>query len=160
MGESAALRRATGYQSSGARVERRQRRTRRRHTSSKWLWITKVKLRMYVPSWRTCLRWLEVLSWTGGRPQKGEGLWATQYTGVWYPLRKRPGAKQRPKATKEWTRGTVEPANGSPGNGRRRPGRMPRRGGWLKKRTPHCNGEDMGECLRHSLKPTAGWPLT
>jgi hypothetical protein len=36
---------------------------------------------------------------TGGRPQNGEGLWATQYTGVWYPLRKRPGAKQRPNAT-------------------------------------------------------------
>jgi hypothetical protein len=62
MGESAALRRAIGSQSSGARVERRQRRARRRHTSSEWLWITKMKLRMYVSSWRTCLRWLEALS--------------------------------------------------------------------------------------------------
>jgi len=37
MGESAALRRAIGHQSSGARAERRQRRARRRHTSSRWL---------------------------------------------------------------------------------------------------------------------------
>jgi len=49
------------HQSSEARVERRQLRTRRSHTSSKWLWITKVKVCMYVPSWRTCLRWLEDL---------------------------------------------------------------------------------------------------
>jgi hypothetical protein len=57
-----------------ARVERRQFRAKRSHTSNRWLWITKVKLRMYVPSWTTCLRWLQVLSWTGGRPQNGEGL--------------------------------------------------------------------------------------
>jgi hypothetical protein len=45
MGESAALWRETGYQSSEARVERHQRRARRRHTSSKWLWIAEAKLR-------------------------------------------------------------------------------------------------------------------
>jgi hypothetical protein len=49
--------------------------------------------------------------------QKGGGLWATQYTGVWYPLRKRPGAKQRPNATQNgraerWNPPTALPATG------------------------------------------------
>jgi hypothetical protein len=57
-----------------------------------------------------------------------------------------PVQSTHPNATKEWTRGTVEPANGSLSDERRRPGRMPRRGGWLKKPMPHCNGEDTGEC--------------
>jgi hypothetical protein len=34
-----------------------------------------------------------------GRPQKGEGLRVIQYNGVWYPLRRRPGVKHRPKVT-------------------------------------------------------------
>jgi hypothetical protein len=120
-GESAALRRETGHQTSGARAERRQRRARRCHTSSRWLWITKVKLRMYVPSWTTCLRWLKVLSHgQAAGPQRGEGLWAIQYTGVWYPLRKRPGAKQRPNATENgraerWNPPTALPATGGGG---------------------------------------------
>lgn len=80
MGESAALWRETGYQTSGARVERRQRRARRRHTPSKWLWTTKVKLRMYVPSWRTCLSfgklrtgsWLEDPRKRAAGPKRGK----------------------------------------------------------------------------------------
>jgi hypothetical protein len=116
MGESAALRRATGYQSSGARAERRQLRTRRSHTSSKWSWITKVKVYMYVPSWTTCLRWLEVLpDKAGGRPQNGEGLKAIQSSGVWYPLVKRPGAKHHPKATQNGHTERCNPPKALPG---------------------------------------------
>jgi len=50
----------------------------------------------------------------------------------------------------KWTGGTVEPANGSHLAPRRvtdgvsrRPGRMPWREGWLKKRMLGCNGRDM-----------------
>ena len=39
---------------------------------------------------------------------KGKGLWAIQYTGVWYPLRRRPGVKHRPKVT---TNGHSERSN-------------------------------------------------
>ncbi len=37
------------------------------------VWITKVKVCMYVPSWRTCLRWLEALPGKGRRqaPKRG-----------------------------------------------------------------------------------------
>jgi hypothetical protein len=41
-----------------ARVERRQLRAKRSHTSSRWLWIAKAKVCMYASSWRTGLRWL------------------------------------------------------------------------------------------------------
>ena len=76
---------------------------------------------------------------------------------AWFAIRnqaaldKEPGVKHRPKVAK-WMHGTVEPADGSrpplsPLVGgkkgvSRRPGRMPRRGGWLRKPMPHCNDED------------------
>lgn len=37
---------------------------------------------------------------------------------------------------------SVPPGRGDEGGVSRRPGRMPRRGGWLKKRMLCCNGRD------------------
>ena len=112
MGESATLRREILRQaqdrlvinpsaSSGpsARVERRHLRAKRSHTSSKWLWIAKAKVRMYASSWRTGLRWLTPAASRHRPAPKGEGLRAIQSIRVWYPPRTGPGVKHRPKVT-------------------------------------------------------------
>jgi hypothetical protein len=71
-----------------ARVERRQLRAKRSHTSNKWLWIAKAKMCMYVPSWRTSLRWLTLAISKHRLAPKGEGLRAIHFTACMVSTRK------------------------------------------------------------------------